>query len=263
MDTFTKLAVAGFAALGLSVAKADFVIEDFSVLQSVTVGAGEIGGQTVGNGTTSCWYMVACYRDIVIDNSAANHATTASVLYNSQTPTIGPNYEFRAHVAAGDTVKFIITWDGDTISGNFGSVDPYTDRSFPVTYPAYFMPYVFSSSGQANNPKVTVTMKDVNDRLSVAELAAFDQDSYRADDYAAPLLAFNYCGYSGFGSNADPSVFDCEHLVGIQAVVTIDASAQAVDFAMRRLKAPEPGSMALAGLALLALSSLRRRIPRA
>ena len=128
--------VAAVAALGLSDAGAgfvsrDFVIDDFSVLQSVSVAAGEVGGNTAGNGTTSCWYMATCYRDIVIDNSAAHHTTTASVVYNDQTPTLGPNYEFSAHVSAGDKVRFILTWDGDTTSGNFGTFSPDDPQGFP------------------------------------------------------------------------------------------------------------------------------------
>ncbi|WP_158219762.1 PEP-CTERM sorting domain-containing protein [Ideonella sp. A 288] len=234
----------------MSAAHATFVIEQFNVLQSVTVGAGAIGGNTVGDGTTSCWYMVGCYRDIVIDNSAAGHATTASVQYNATTPTIGPNYEFTAHVAAGDSVTFIITWDGDTVSGNFGAVE----GGIPVTYFPSFQPYIYSNSGQTGHTKVTLTMKDMDGNLLSAEFSDFTAGGYRPDGYAAPSLHIPWTTI-----DYDNWELPLGKALAIQAVVTIDATTQPVDFAMRRLKAPEPSSMALTGLALLGMAAVRRR----
>jgi PEP-CTERM motif len=248
--------VAAVAALGLSDAGAgfvsrDFVIDDFSVLQSVSVAAGEVGGNTAGNGTTSCWYMATCYRDIVIDNSAAHHTTTASVVYNDQTPTLGPNYEFSAHVNAGDKARFIITWDGDTISGNFWRFLPGAPQGFPFTYwaPA-FQPYIHPGIRQSGNPQITLSMLDMDGTLVQTGYEDFDLGDWRPDGYVAPPLFI------------DPRLhpdFDLDHVAAIQVVVTIDASDQAVDFALRRMKAPEPGSLVLAGLALAGLAATRRR----
>lgn len=248
MTTLSRCTVAALAALSLHSAKATFVIDDFSVPQSVSVAAGQVGGNTVGNGNTSCWYMTACHRDIVIDNSAAHHTTTASVVYNDQTPTLGPNYEFSAHVNAGDSVRFILTWDGDTTSGNFS---PGVPQGFPFTYwvPA-FQPYIHPGIRQSGNPQITLTMLDVDGTLVQTGYADFDLGDWRPDGYVAPALVI------------DPRLhpdFDLDHVAAIQVVVTIDASDQAVDFALRRMKAPEPTSAALTGLALLGLVAARHR----
>ena len=258
MMKLSRCTVAVVAALGLSGARADFVsrdfvIDDFSVLQSVSVAAGEVGGNTVGNGTTSCWYMTTCYRDIVIDNSAAHHATTASVVYNDQTPNLGPNYEFSTHVSAGDKVRFIITWDGDTTTGNFWTFRPDDLQGFPFMYwaPA-FQPYIHPGIRQSGNPQITLAMLDMDGTLVQTGYADFDLGDWRPDGYVAPRLFID--------PNLHPDL-DLDHLAAIQVVVTIDASDQAVDFALRRMKAPEPTSAALASLALLGLVAMRRRTP--
>ena len=253
MIRLCKLMLVGVAALGWSVAKADFVIDDFFVAQAVTVAAGQIGGHTVGNGSSSCWYLTHCYRDLVIDNSAASHATTASVVYNSHTPTLGDNYELTIHVGAGDKVRMIVTWDGDLVSGNFGDAGFDADHVYPgLQWPA-FQSFIDSNSAQRGNPHIALTLKDIDGRLVMADYSDFEPFGYRPDGYAAANFIFPRPRRPD-----QPVDFDYDQIAAIQAIVTIDAATRPIDFALRRLKAPEPTSMALAGWVLLSLVIVRR-----
>lgn len=256
------IVTSGLAAVVLALNHASAgpgMLDDFTVPQSLTAPAGEVVSQIAGNGGTSCWYISGCFRELVIDNTGSRHATSVSTRYNPDTPTIGPNFELVTHVEAGDAVTIQITWDADTVMGNFGSIDPDVHFEIGRWVPAFF-PHMHASSSRPGNPTVRITLKHDDGQESFSELSDFSEPAYRPDGYVAPQMLPDPCARPSDG-NDEPR---CIHLQGMRFTLTVLASDEPLDFALRRLSVPEPPAAALvpAAMVLLFLARWRRQAPR-
>lgn len=258
MNKVTRALIAASAMTVGSLAQATVVIDDFSVGQSLTLtGPGTVG--SVVGGAGDCAVIIGCTRDIVIENlvSASNQTTTAIVGFNNATPVLGFGNELSTNVPSTTEARFTLTYDGDNASGNFGSFGLGNYKDFTGLAGIQFL--VFSDGGLNDSGTVRITIKDATNKQSVLNFPAVSTGLFpNVEGYT--LAQFSFA--SEFVTDAG---FDWTKVAGLQAIVNVVGNEKSLDFALRTVTAeiPEPGSLALMGLALLGVGVARRRVNKA
>ena len=264
MGKFLKTALALVLAGAGMQASADIVIDDFSIHQAeFFAGTGQVGSNSGTNTLTgpalldpTGLHIIGGYRDLVLRNNNPNSIgqVSAEVRANPTTtllnPLIGTEDELVFNIGGGAKATAVITWDGDSTTNNFGTG---FDKNFIGL--SGFQFWVKSDGGIGGAQLVSIQLKDTSNRTATYTFQAFNTNIPGSVDLFIP-------GDALFGADfVEAAGFDYGHVAGIQTIINLDGTTDSLDFQLRLVTGvvPEPGTLALGGLAFVAMSWIGRR----
>lgn len=243
MKKFAKMAVAAAIAGMTLMAQAALVVDDFTVgqakIEDNTTGDSGVSSTVFGAGILGGW------RDIYV-NKLLPTADPGSAL-NLRVSSIAPG---KLIFSEEDGVfgYGIVRWDGISYAPNAtfeGGINA-TGLGGVSLSGAGSAFHLIVTSADAGFP---FTLNVFTNATDWTELTLF---SSGPGDYIIPFAAF--AGGTAHGAGAD-----FNNVGALEAVINTGGFATAVDLSIDIIDIPEPGTMALTGLALLGLGAIRRR----
>lgn len=258
------------AALSVSAAHADILLDDFSVQLAAganvavdsfgnnkwTVKVGTTDSNTAVDSSFGCVHILGCTRNIYIENNfvASGAASLADVTMvvrnNTSTPNIGSGNELAFSIEQGSVARATLMWDAAGLG---------LGRDF--TGLAGFEFLVNSDGGSLGNKLVQIQMVDGDGDKATYLLPAVNTEFLGPDGYALVTLGFSEVpdinGVNGWTYDLG---FDMNDIFSVSGVVNLTADTKSLDFALRAISVvPEPGSVALIAISLIGLGAVGRQ----